>query len=176
MASRACPGEVKTAQLSQQYIATLSFEDIDQLKMLCDLCVNLDLDLLLSEEGMKHHASREDLESSARNGCPLCSIVSNGESEPVRESQDAQAKVFSVSDCCQIICKASADKETHVFYSLMFSQPNIHHSPPLNVRIFCSASEGEFCQQIMEIWYFNLIQMINRGSHFGFGSTQNSAA
>jgi hypothetical protein len=52
--------------------------------MLCSACSNIDVDELIPEpvllqagvmSGTGHHASYEDLEDAAKNGCVLCKIV-----------------------------------------------------------------------------------------------------
>jgi hypothetical protein len=43
--------------------------------MLCNICSRINLDELVSEEGMKHHKDFIDLLNAAKAGCPLCEAV-----------------------------------------------------------------------------------------------------
>jgi hypothetical protein len=43
--------------------------------MLCNVCSRINLDELVSEEGMKHHENFIDLINAAKAGCPLCDAV-----------------------------------------------------------------------------------------------------
>jgi hypothetical protein len=43
--------------------------------MLCNICSRINLDELVSEEGMKHHENFIDLLNAANAGCPLCEAV-----------------------------------------------------------------------------------------------------
>jgi len=43
--------------------------------MLCNICSRINLDELVSEEGMKHHKIFIDLFNAAKAGCPLCEAV-----------------------------------------------------------------------------------------------------
>ncbi|KAL2071805.1 hypothetical protein VTL71DRAFT_13040 [Oculimacula yallundae] len=43
--------------------------------MLCTFCSSIDLDLLCTVAGYKHHASGSDLYESSRNGCPSCKLI-----------------------------------------------------------------------------------------------------
>jgi hypothetical protein len=43
--------------------------------MLCNICSRINLDELVSEEGMKHHKNFIDLLNAANAGCPLCEVV-----------------------------------------------------------------------------------------------------
>ena len=43
--------------------------------MLCVFCSNIDLDLLSTPEGYKHHPSCADLLQSCQNGCESCRLI-----------------------------------------------------------------------------------------------------
>ena len=43
--------------------------------MLCGLCADIDMDMVLTADGYKHHATLEDLSASAQQGCEFCAMI-----------------------------------------------------------------------------------------------------
>jgi len=45
------------------------------INMLCNVCTSMDIDAVAFKEGVRHHASLEDLSAAAQAGCELCTFL-----------------------------------------------------------------------------------------------------
>jgi hypothetical protein len=122
--------------------------------MLCLLCSDLDLDALLSDNGLFHHVSRKALSSSAQQGCELCkTIISHlAEISSQSKSKDIKHKLKHLfqarreSSQTQIVCRVSNPYFAlpHAFSTIHFSQPWLDPGFEFDAKVSfqCETFEG----------------------------------
>ncbi len=119
--------------------------------MLCLVCTSINIDALLSDGGLHHHASREAIVVSAHHGCDLCSLIITSQwrryYENIWPPVDQENIIYSRTPT-QIICKATKSPQDRqsIFSRIIFFQADICEGKLgcFGVELECATLEGSY--------------------------------
>jgi len=97
--------------------------------MLCNFCADIDLDLLATKEGYKHHPSCTSLLKSARDGCNICALIWNSQWKVVGGDIDAACDLGPLKT--QIIARAF-DPQLGEYHTIRYGQEIRFNQDPQN--------------------------------------------